>query len=102
MNSKRGDPLGVHELLKYRCTMIKYQGVYPNLPTFSERINYADNVPMSQKKIAAEVGIAQPTFSNLLSGKNKTCDKLDIIARKLGVDYQWLVTGGIWRAWDNG
>lgn len=74
--------------------MSKYQGVYPNLPTFVERLNYAfDNVPMSQTKFAANVGITQPTFNNLLKGKNKTCDKLDLIAEQLGVDYQWLVTG---------
>lgn len=74
--------------------MSKYQGVYPELPTFLERINYAfDNIPMNQTKFAAEVGIAQSTFSSFLKGKNKTCDKLDIIAEKLGVDYQWLITG---------
>jgi len=74
--------------------MSKYQGVYPNLPTFLERINYAfDNIPMSQTEFAKKVGITQPTFSNLLKGKNKTSDKLEVIAEKLGVDYQWLVTG---------
>jgi transcriptional regulator with XRE-family HTH domain len=74
--------------------MTKYQGVYPNLPTFLERINYAfDNIPLSQTQFAASVGITQPTFSNFLKGKNKTCEKLDVIAEKLGVDYQWLVTG---------
>lgn len=74
--------------------MSKYQGVYPNLPTFLERINYAfDNIPMSQKQFAAAVGMSQPSISYLLKGRNKTCDKLDIVAEKLGVDYQWLVTG---------
>lgn len=74
--------------------MSKSPGVYPNLPTFLERINYAfDQIPLSQTAFARSAGITQPTFNNLLSGKNKTCSKLDVIAEKLGVDYQWLVTG---------
>lgn len=74
--------------------MTNSPGVYPNLPTFVERLNYAfDQIPLSQAAFARSAGITQPTFNNLLSGKNKTCSKLDIIAEKLGVDYQWLVTG---------
>ncbi|NUF45343.1 LexA family transcriptional regulator [Acinetobacter pittii] len=68
--------------------------IYPNLVTFTERLNYAfKNQPQSQSKVAKEVGIAQPTFSDLLSGKNKTSRKAEKIAEVLGVDSQWLITG---------
>lgn len=67
---------------------------YPNLATFTERLNYAfRNQSLSQSRIAKEVGIAQPTFSELLSGKNKKSSKAEKIAEVLGVDYQWLITG---------
>ncbi len=70
------------------------KGVYPDLPTFLDRLNYAFNqIPLSQTKFAKSVGITQATFSNLLSGKNKTSEKLKEIAEQLGVDYQWLITG---------
>ncbi|WP_322977426.1 S24 family peptidase [Acinetobacter pittii] len=67
---------------------------YPNLATFAERLNYAfSNQPLSQSKVAKEVGMAQPTFSDLLSGKNKSSSKSEKIAEVLAVDYQWLITG---------
>jgi transcriptional regulator with XRE-family HTH domain len=68
--------------------------VYPNLATFAERLTYAyKKQPLSQSKIALEVGMSQPTFSDLLSGKNKSSSKTEKIAEVLNVDYQWLITG---------
>ncbi|MCK4090702.1 XRE family transcriptional regulator [Acinetobacter radioresistens] len=70
------------------------QGIYPNLPSFVERLNYAfENVPLSQSAVARKVGIAQVTFNKLLRGENKSSKELDKIAEVLGVDYQWLITG---------
>ncbi|MBJ8481077.1 LexA family transcriptional regulator [Acinetobacter pittii] len=67
---------------------------YPNLATFTERLNYAFRKhPFSQSMVAKEVGITQPTFSELLAGKNKKSSKTEKIAEVLGVDYQWLITG---------
>lgn len=67
---------------------------YPNLATLAERLTYVfSNHPLSQSKVAKLVGMAQPTLSDLVSGKNKTSSKTEKIAEVLGVDYQWLVTG---------
>ncbi len=68
--------------------------IYPKLPTFTERLNYAfEAQTKSQTKIAEEVGFAQPTFSDLLSGRNKSSKLSEKIAEVLGVDHQWLTTG---------
>lgn len=68
--------------------------VYPNLHTFTERLNYAfTNQDLSQTKIAQKAGMAQPTFNELLAGKYKSSKKSEELAEALNVDYQWLVTG---------
>lgn len=68
--------------------------IYPKLPTFTARLNYAfEQQTKSQTKIAAEVGFTQPTFSDLLSGRNKSSKLSEKIAEVLCVDHQWLETG---------
>lgn len=68
--------------------------VYPNLHTFTERLNYAySRQDLSQTRIAKMAGIAQPTFNELLAGKYKSSKKSEELAEALNVDYQWLVTG---------
>ncbi|MDC5567264.1 helix-turn-helix domain-containing protein [Acinetobacter nosocomialis] len=67
---------------------------YPKLPTLAERLSYVfSNHPLSQSRVAKEVGMAQPTLSDLIAGKNKTSSKTEKIAEVLGVDSQWLITG---------
>lgn len=68
--------------------------IYPLLPNFTERLNYAyESQSKSQTEVAFEVGFAQPTLSDLLSGKNKSSKYSKKIAEVLCVDHQWLVTG---------
>lgn len=68
--------------------------IYPLLPNFTERLNYAyESQSKSQTEVALEVGFAQPTLSDLLSGKNKSSKYSKKIAEVLCVDHQWLVTG---------
>lgn len=71
---------------------------YPQLLTFTERLNYAyEHQPLSQSKVAQavskEVSFSQPTFSDLLQGKIKSTKRAEVLARILNTDYQWLVTG---------
>lgn len=74
--------------------MNKVHEIYPKLPTFTERLNYAyGQQTKSRTQVAREVGFAQPTFSDLLSGRNKSSKYSELIADVLHVDHQWLVTG---------
>lgn len=79
-------------------SMNQQHEIYPQLLTFTERLNYAfSNQPLSQSKVALEVSkevkFSQPTLSDLLQGKIKSTKRAETLAKVLNTDYQWLVTG---------
>ena len=62
--------------------------------TIGDRVRVArKNKGMTQGQLAAAVGIAQPTLSNLEKGKHAETVKIVEIAKTLGVRPEWLSSG---------
>lgn len=62
--------------------------------TIGERIKAArKDADLSQKELAAKVGIKQPTLSELERGESSSSARLPAIAAALGVSALWLQTG---------
>lgn len=62
--------------------------------TIGDRVRVArKNKGMTQGQLAAAVGIAQPTLSNLEKGKHAETVKIVEIAKTLGIRPEWLSSG---------
>ena len=58
-----------------------------------DRLKQARKTAKNHKKVAAAVGITQPTLSQLESGLVNSSTYLPSIAKYLNVDAYWLQTG---------
>lgn len=62
--------------------------------TLSERLVVArTEAGLSQEDVAREIGMAQPSYSALETGKSQSTSKIGSLARLYGVDAYWLETG---------
>lgn len=68
----------------------------PELNSLQERLKYARNkLNLTQLEVANRAGIKQPSYSSLETNENNGSSKyLPEIAKVLGVDLYWLVSGG--------
>lgn len=66
------------------------------MDTLAQRLKYArKRAGLTQYEIAARVGIAQPVYNRLETGKAKKTAYIVQIAQVYGVNPYWLATGNL-------